>query len=73
MSPDELRDFLVERSINFKQEEIQNGYLSDVKKAKSLPPTTLAECLPRKATELSKAVKDWKKPAKAARRNRRKQ
>jgi hypothetical protein len=27
MSPDELRDFLVERGVNFNQEEMQYGFL----------------------------------------------
>jgi predicted nucleotide-binding protein len=66
MSPDELRDFLVERGVNFKQEEIQNGYLFRCEEGEKFAAynTGIVVCQ-GKPTELSKAVKDWKKPAKA--------
>ena len=67
MSPDELRDFLVERGVNFKQEEIQNGYLFRCEEGEKFAAYNTGRVVCQgKPTELSKAVKDWKKPAKAA-------
>src|SRR6267378_177533 len=67
MSPDELRDFLADRGVNFKQEEIQNGYLFRCEEGEKFAAYNTGRVVCQgKHTELSKAVKDWKKPTKAA-------
>jgi predicted nucleotide-binding protein len=67
MSPDELRDFLAEKGVNFKQEEIQNGHLFRCEEGEKFAAYNTGRVVCQgKPTELTKAVKDWKKPAKAA-------
>ncbi len=65
MTADELTDLLVERGVNFKQEEIQNGQLFRCEEGEifAVYDTGRVVCQGR-PTELSKAVKGWKKPAK---------
>jgi predicted nucleotide-binding protein len=67
MTPDELQDFLAERQVNFEREEIQNGFLFRCESGEKFAAYTTGRVVCQgKPTELSKAVKEWKKPAKAA-------
>src|SRR5713226_9166483 len=67
MTADELRDFLAARGVNFDQEEIQNGLLFRCAEGEKFAVYDTGRVVCQgKPTELSKAVKDWNKPAKAA-------
>jgi predicted nucleotide-binding protein len=67
MSPDELREFLAERGVSFNQEEMQYGYLFRCEEGEKFAAYNSGKVVCQgKSTELSKAVRNWKKPAKAA-------
>jgi predicted nucleotide-binding protein len=67
MTASELRDFLIQNDVKFEEEEIQHGtkFKCDGGEVFVVYKTGTVSCQ-GKPTELSKAVKDWKKPAKAA-------
>jgi predicted nucleotide-binding protein len=68
MTADELREFLAERQVNFEAEEIQNGFLFRCESGEIFAAYSTGRVVCQgKPTELSKAVKEWKKTAKAAR------
>jgi predicted nucleotide-binding protein len=67
MTADELTEFLAERGVAFNKEEIQNGQLFRCEDGEKFAVYNSGRVVCQgKPTALSKAVKEWKKPAKAA-------
>ena len=63
MTADELRSFLAEQRIDFQEEEIQNGYLIRCDSGETFAAYNTGKLVCQgKPTELSKAVKEWKRP-----------
>ena len=61
----DLIDLLMERGVTFEQEEIQNGHLLRCETGEKFAVYNTGRVVCQgKPTELSKAVKEWKKPAK---------
>jgi predicted nucleotide-binding protein len=67
MTADELRGFLVDNDVKFEEKEIQHGtqFKCDTGEVFVAYSTGTVSCQ-GKPTELSKAVKNWKRPSKAA-------
>ncbi len=68
MTASELRDFLTQNDVKFEEEEIQHGtkFKCDGGEVFVAYKTGTVSCQ-GKATEVSRAVKEWKKPPKAVR------
>jgi predicted nucleotide-binding protein len=61
MRIDELRKFLLEQQVPFSEEELQNGYLLRCETGEIFAAYNTGKVVCQgKATELSKAVKNWK-------------
>jgi len=64
MTAEELRNFLAERQVNFGEEEMQNGYLFRCEDGEIFAAYSTGKVVCQgKPTELSRAVKEWKRPA----------
>jgi predicted nucleotide-binding protein len=64
MTADELRDFLAEQGVGFGEEEIQNGYLFRCESGEIFAAYNTGKVVCQgRPTEISKAVKGWKRQA----------